>query len=231
MENWTLFIILIVVSYILGSIPASFLAARTRGIDLRKHGTRQVGGGNLFRTTSRRLGLAVSIFDFFKGILMVLIASRVGLDPGQQLAVGLAVVVGHNWPVFLRFHGGRGILTGGGIIIILPIIEEVVPWSAVAFLIIVIGGAILFRSTPVPILVGVVLLPVISAIFLEPLAVTLGYLAMTLIIIIKRLTAQKPPEDIQGGMGRLLLNRLLYDRDISDRKAWMGTKQTSERPT
>ena len=121
MDTWIKFAILVIASYLLGAVPSSYLAARSRGIDLRKQGTHQVGGGNLWRTTSRKLGLFVGIFDFFKGMLMVLIAWRLGLDAGQQLAVGLAAVVGHNWPVFLRFHGGRGVATSLGIIIILPL--------------------------------------------------------------------------------------------------------------
>ncbi len=222
----TTWIVLIICSYLLGSVPSSYLVARARGIDLRKQGTQQVGGGNLWRTTSRKLGLIVGIFDFFKGMLMMLIALRLGLDAGQQLAVGLAAVAGHNWSVFLRFHGGRGVATSLGIIIILPLINNnITPWTTVAFFAIGAAVAAITRRTPVPIFVGMVILPIASAIFREPLSVTMGYLAMTLIIIIKRLTAQPAPEARSIGMGRLLLNRLLFDRDIGDRKAWVHRKR------
>jgi len=225
----TTWIILIIVSYIIGSIPFSYLVARSRGIDLRKHGTQQVGGGNLWRTTSRKLGLTVGVFDFFKGILMMLIALKLGLDAGQQLAVGLAAVVGHNWPVFLRFHGGRGIATSLGIIIILPLINDITPWATLAFF--VIGAAVVAftRRTPVPILVGMVVLPIASAAFREPLSVTMGFLAMALIMIIKRLTAQPATEARNIGMGHLLLNRLLFDRDIADRTAWVHRKHAPKK--
>src|SRR3990172_9115669 len=93
--------IMMIAGYVLGSIPASLLVARARGIDLRRHGTFQVGAGNVWRTTSHRLGLAVGTFDFCKGAAMVLYAFWLGLDPTGQLLIGLAVVVGHNWPVFL----------------------------------------------------------------------------------------------------------------------------------
>ncbi len=225
----TTLIILIIVSYLVGSIPSSYLAARSRGIDLRKNGTQQVGGGNLWRTTSRTLGLIVGIFDFFKGMLMVLIALRLGLDAGQQLAVGLAVVAGHNWPVFLRFHGGRGIATSLGIIIILPLINDITPWATIAFFAIGAAVAVFTRRTPVPIFTGMVILPVASAISREPLSVTMGFLAMALIIIIKRLTAQPATEARNIGMGRLLLNRLLFDRDIGDRKAWVHRKHAPKK--
>jgi glycerol-3-phosphate acyltransferase PlsY len=225
----TIWIILIVASYLVGSIPSSYLAARSRGIDLRKNGTQQVGGGNLWRTTSRTLGLIVGIFDFFKGILMVLIAWRLGLDAGQQLAVGLAAVAGHNWPVFLRFHGGRGIATSIGIILVLPLINDITPWATVTFIVILVAGAVTIRSTPVPILIGLILLPVISAAFQEPLSVTMGFLALVIIIIIKRLTAQPATEARNIGMGQLLLNRFFFDRDISDRKAWVHRKHVPKK--
>ena len=225
----TIWIVLIICSYLLGSVPFSYLAARARGIDLRKDGTQQVGGGNLWRTTSRKLGLTVGIFDFFKGMLMVLIALRLGLDAGQQLAVGLAAVAGHNWSVFLRFHGGRGVATSLGIIIILPLINNITPWTTVAFFAIGAAVAVVTRRTPVPIFVGMVILPIASTIFREPLSLTMGYLAMALIIIIKRLTAQPATEARSIGMGRLLLNRLLFDRDIADRTAWVHRKRVAKK--
>src|SRR3989304_6871574 len=126
----TIWIILIIIAYLLGSLPTAHLVARSRGIDLRKEGTRQVGGGNLWRTTSRKLGLAVGIWDILKGMLMVGIGYTQGLDVGQQLVVGLAVIVGHNWPVFLRFHGGRGIATLLGIVIVLPIFNQLSYWPS-----------------------------------------------------------------------------------------------------
>jgi glycerol-3-phosphate acyltransferase PlsY len=226
MDTWIKFAILIVVSYLLGSVPLSYLVARSRGIDLRKQGTQQTGGGNLWRTTSHKLGLFVGIFDLLKGALMVFIAWRLGLDAGQQLLVGLAAVIGHNWPVFLRFHGGRGIATTLGIIIILPCINinEITTWPLVAFLVLALGSLVFFRRTPVPILIGLIILPIISAIVKEPLMVTLGYTTMTLILIIKRLIAQLSTEKRQIGIGQLLLNRLLFDRDVRNRADWVSRK-------
>jgi acyl phosphate:glycerol-3-phosphate acyltransferase len=230
MSSTVTWILLIIGAYLLGSIPLSYLAARSRGIDLRKHGTRQVGGGNLWRSASKKLGLAVGIFDFFKGMLVVLIAWRLELDAGQQLAVGLAAVVGHNWPVFLRFHGGRGIATCLGIIIILPLInDDIQPWASVAFFASAIFVIIFTHRSPVPILIGMLMLPVFSAIFQEPLSVTMGFVAMTLIVVIKRLTAQPAIEARNIGMGRLLWNRLLYDRDIGDRKTWVHRNRVTKK--
>src|SRR4030043_1552969 len=135
MDIWIKFGVLIIASYLLGSLPLSYLVARSRGVDLRKQGSQQVGGGNLWRTTSRKLAVFVGIFDLFKGALMVYITWQMGLDAGLQLGAGLAAVIGHNWPVFLRFHGGRGIATTLGTIIILPCLNtnEITTWPLVAF--------------------------------------------------------------------------------------------------
>jgi glycerol-3-phosphate acyltransferase PlsY len=224
MSSTLTWILLLIGAYLLGSIPLSYLVGRAKGVDLRKHGTQQVGGGNLWRTASKKLGLTVGMWDFFKGMLMVLVAWRLDLDAGQQLAVGLAVVVGHNWPVFLRFHGGRGVATCLGIIIILPFINDISPWPSVAFFAASIFTIIFTHRSPVPILVGMLMLPIVSAILREDLSITLGFVAMTLIVVIKRLTAQPAAEARTIGMGRLLWNRLLYDRDIGDRKTWVQRK-------
>jgi acyl phosphate:glycerol-3-phosphate acyltransferase len=233
MDIWIKFVVLVVVSYLFGSIPASYLVGRWRGKDMRKQGTGQVGAGNLWRTTSRRLGLLVGVYDFLKGAVMISIAWRMGLDPGLQLSVGLAVVVGHNWPVFLRFHGGRGIATCLGIIIIMPCINigEITTWPLVAFFGVLAAGVVIYRHTPVPILIGLILLPIISRVAAEPLSLNIAYVAMFVIIVTKRLTAQPAPHKREISMGRLLMNRLLYDRDIGDRAAWVHRKNITGKDT
>jgi glycerol-3-phosphate acyltransferase PlsY len=222
----TIWIILIICAYLVGSIPSSYLVARSHGIDLRRHGTFQVGGGNVWRTTSRKLGLIVGIFDFIKGILMVWIAYLQGLDAGQQLAVGLAAIIGHNWPVFLRFHGGRGIATLLGIVIVLPIfnVNNVSPWPSVIAVGCVVVITVIIRSSPLPVFFGAASLSLTTWLFGGETAVIMVYLAAFLIIVIKRLTAQPSTEAISISRSRLFLNRLLFDRDIADRTAWVNRK-------
>ena len=225
MPEWLIWIIMIIAAYLLGSVPASYLVARSRGIDLRKQGTRQVGGGNLWRTTSRKLGLMLGIFDFVKGMAMVIIAHAAGLDIAQQVIVGLAVVVGHNWPVFLGFHGGRGASTTLGIVIIIPSINDSTPFPMVIAIAIVVFGTIIVRSSPLPVFSSAASLPLTYWAFQEELNIILAFLAVFLIIAIKRLTAQPMSETIDLSKRRVLLNRLLYDRDIRDRKAWMFSQR------
>ncbi len=231
MNTTSILIILIIAGYLLGSIPMSYLVARAaRGIDLRRQGTGQVGGGNLWRMTSRKYGLSAGIYDFLKGMLMVWIASAQGLDAGQQLIVGLAVIVGHNWPVFLRFHGGRGIATLFGIAILLPILNpnEVSPWPTVIGAATVIGVTLIFRTSPLSVLLGAASLSLTSWLFGSPISVIMAFLAVFIVVVAKRLTAQPVPEGITVSRGRLFMNRLLYDRDIADRGAWLHRKHAGE---
>ena len=231
MDIWIQFGVLVLASYTVGSIPLSFLVAKARGVDLRKQGSQQVGGGNLWRTTSRKLGVLIGIFDFIKGALMAFITWRLGLDAGMQLGVGLAAVAGHNWSAFLHFYGGRGIATALGIIIILPWINrgEITTWPLVTFFSVGVALLFIFRRTPVPILMGIIMLPVMSAIQQEPLSVILGYTAMVVIIIIKRLIAQPSTEKRQISLGHLILNRFFFDRDVRYRADWVHRKHRDKR--
>jgi acyl phosphate:glycerol-3-phosphate acyltransferase len=226
MDIWLKFLLLVIAAYLLGSIPLSYLSGRSRGIDIKRQGTHQVGAGNLWRTTSRKLGFFVGIYDFLKGMLMVYIAQKAGLDASLQLFTGIAVIIGHNWPVFLRFHGGRGIATALGLIIILPSLNSpnITTWPLIVFFGLGIAVLIVAHRTPVPVLFALVSLPITSAIAGEPLRLTMGYLLLLLIIIIKRLTAQPNTEAVKADMGRVLLNRFFYDRDIKDRNVWVHRK-------
>ena len=224
------FVPLIVGAYLLGSIPTAYLVAKwSRGIDLRQYGSGNVGATNLLLATSKRLGIPVILFDLAKGALMVWVAQIVGLETYLQLIVGLAAVIGHNWPVFLRFSGGRGILTALGVaIIIAPKLTLVL--LIMAFL------WIPFRQFPLGTLFSLALLPVCSWFSSAPvikwlfgqtlginerLPVTLGFIALLLIVVIRRLTAPRSSLSASVTTGQLLVNRLLFDRDIRDREAWI----------
>ena len=224
------FVLLVLGAYLLGSVPASYIAAKLfHGIDLRQIGTGQVGGGNLWRMTSWKLGLPVGLFDLSKGLVMVCVAESVGLDIVQQLVVGLAAIIGHNWPVFLRFNGGRGIGTTIGVVFILPLINDMTPWASAAFLAILIIGTLVVRSSPLPVFAAAAALPLVSWWFHEPLSIALGFLAILLVIVIKRLTAPRSADSASISRSQLLVNRLFFDRDIRDRTGWMYRKPVKPR--
>jgi len=94
------FILLLIGGYLMGAIPAAYLAARwSRRIDIRQYGSGNVGGANLVKVSARWLAVMVVIFDIGKAMPAVWVAHLVGLDLNQQLAIGIASIIGHNWPV------------------------------------------------------------------------------------------------------------------------------------
>lgn len=108
------FILAAATAYLLGSIPFAFLLARRRGIDLRRAGSGNVGASNVLRTSGVSLAMLAMALDGLKGTLAVLIAERVSGIPAAPVAAGLASVLGHVYPVWLRFRGGKGVATAAG---------------------------------------------------------------------------------------------------------------------
>lgn len=215
------FVLLLLGGYLLGSVPAAYLAAKwSRGIDIRGYGSGNIGASNVLATGSKWLSIGVIIFDVGKGMLPIYIAHLLGLALYQQVIIGLATIVGHNWPVFLRFSGGRGLLTTAGVVFILS------PWLALIMVAFAFAWAP-FRQLALGTLCALILLPILSWFLSEPLgierglALTLGLLAMFLLAIIRRLTATRTSLTASVSAPQLLLNRLLFDRDIRDREAWI----------
>jgi glycerol-3-phosphate acyltransferase PlsY len=106
-------------SYLLGAIPTSYLAGRLfRGIDLREHGSRNLGATNLYRVLGWRFAIPVGLFDAAKGLVPVLVfAPRVSSSELFALVCGLVAVVGHVFSVFVGFKGGKGVATAAGVML------------------------------------------------------------------------------------------------------------------
>ena len=110
----------LIAGYLLGSIPFAYLLARRhRGIDLRVAGSGNVGAANLLRTTTKKIGVSAMALDVAKGVASVLVARQ--LDPGASgpAVAGIAAVLGHIYPVWLGFRGGKGVATTCGVFSIL----------------------------------------------------------------------------------------------------------------
>jgi glycerol-3-phosphate acyltransferase PlsY len=214
--------LLVLAAYLVGSIPTAYLAAKlSRRIDIRQYGDANVGATNLMRLTSVWTALPVIIFDIAKGLIIVVVAWLVGLGIVEQITVGLVAIVGHNWPVYLRFKGGRGALTTLGVAFILPLVNDSLPWGIVVFLLISGLGIFIIHNLPVGLGAGIAALPLVSFGVGEPLSLTLGFLAMFLLLVIRRLVAPRTSFTALVSRKALLVNRLLFDRDIRDREAWI----------
>jgi acyl phosphate:glycerol-3-phosphate acyltransferase len=171
-------IVAVVIAYIAGSIPAAYLAGRARGIDLRKHGSGNLGATNVFRVLGARTGILVFAFDMAKGALPVLllpglVASRgtVGGPGGGNVAVvtailcGVAAIAGHVRPVFLRFgKGGKGVATAAGVFVALA------PAATLLALAVFIATVLASGYVSLASLVAAATLPVLLAILAGPMA-------------------------------------------------------------
>jgi acyl phosphate:glycerol-3-phosphate acyltransferase len=113
-------VIVLIAGYLLGSIPFAYLLARRhRGIDLRVSGSGNVGAANLLRTTTKKIGVSAMVLDMGKGIASVIVARQI--DPGATgpTVAGIAAVLGHIYPVWLGFRGGKGVATTCGVFAVL----------------------------------------------------------------------------------------------------------------
>jgi len=104
----------ILLGYAMGSVPFAFLLARRAGIDVRVAGSGNVGAANVLRTTGLPLGVTVMMLDIGKGAASVLTAYAAAGTVSSAAAAGAAAIVGHIYPVWLRFHGGKGVAVAAG---------------------------------------------------------------------------------------------------------------------
>ena len=111
-------------AYLAGSIPFGLILGRMRGVDIREHGSGNVGATNCGRVLGRRWGILCFVLDVLKGLLPVLLYGLVAEPSGDPtratllwLGVAAAAVVGHVFPVWLRFRGGKGVATGLGVLL------------------------------------------------------------------------------------------------------------------
>ncbi|MDH4068451.1 MAG: glycerol-3-phosphate acyltransferase, partial [Dehalococcoidia bacterium] len=110
----------VIIGYLLGSIPTAYIVSRVRtGIDIRTIGSGNMGGANVMREIGTREGVFVGLFDIAKGAGAILIAQGLNVSELWIFGAGFAAVVGHSFPVFAGFRGGRGSATIIGIFLVL----------------------------------------------------------------------------------------------------------------
>ena len=101
-----------VLGYFLGAVPVGYLVGRLYGVDVREHGSGRTGGTNVWRAVGLTAAIITVVGDALKGILAVVIARQIAGGELAPALAGAAAVMGHNWPIFLRFRGGAGGMTG-----------------------------------------------------------------------------------------------------------------------
>ena len=172
---WLGVALIVVVSYLLGSIPSGLLISKSQGIDIREHGSKNIGATNVWRTMGKNWGLLAFLCDTFKGWLAVTVGVSLATHFGSTvelphdhsyvkylppdyagITAALGCILGHNFPIWLRFKGGKGVATSLGVIIgMMPLVSIIIfaVWVVVLKLTRYVSVASLVASLSLPIAV------------------------------------------------------------------------------
>jgi len=227
-------VLLIVAGYLLGSVSATYLVGRWLGDkDLRDYGSGTLGGSMVYEHVGRLAVVPVVLWDIGKGALPTWLGLWLGLGETAAAAAGLAAALGHNWSIFLRFAGGRGMGTFAGVWLIL--FPPGLLWMTGLLGI----GWRLGDSAPW-LLLSLLTMPLLAHLFGGPKAlgpVLLGGPAMVgsisgimiLITLIKRLEGNRRPLPPSGPeRTKVILRRLFLDRDIASHEEWIRREPDRE---
>jgi acyl phosphate:glycerol-3-phosphate acyltransferase len=208
-------LLIIFASYLIGSIPIAYLAGRIlKGIDIRRYGSANVGASNVYQSVARWAVVPVGIAQI--GLAMAAIGLAKALDQalGVQVLAGVAALLGAVWSVYLGFSGGRGVGASIGFMLMLTPITLAV-FTAVSL----VGVAL--RSIPLAVGLGIAVAPLSALIFDGPGAIAAGCLAMAGIVFAKRLLTNERSLPQGPARREVMLNRLLFDRDVRNRDEWV----------
>jgi len=215
-ENILSVILLMVLSYLLGSIPSAYLAGKwIKKIDLREYGSGTVSASMVWEHVAKWALFPVGIFDILKGAIPTWICMDLNMGLPAIALICLSAVIGHNWPIFLQFHGGRGLS---------PFLGILFAGFPYGFLIMIVAlglGVVLDISAPLT-LILLLLFPSIVGLLDGPAFVSTIAVGMTIITLIKRIEANGRPLP-QGGKERwvVIARRLFLDRDMRDHQSWL----------
>ncbi len=205
------FILLVILSYLLGSIPTSIIVSRlARGIDIRKYGSGNAGGTNVFRVMGWKWGVFVMLLDIFKGFIATFGIGRLLYTPEipvqielMQIFAGCSAIIGHIWTIYAGFKGGKGVGTAAGMLLAL---------FPVALLICLLIFGIVVSTTrivSVSSISAAVALPIVLTIFRYvlniPVALPLyyfGFIAAVLIVFTHRSNIKRLLNGTENRFGR-----------------------------
>ena len=173
-----------IAAYLAGAVSPSYILTRVfRGEDIRKVGTLNAGTLNAFNSLGKKGGAFVFLVDFGKGVLAVLAPQGLGLPEAAVYASAIAVVVGHNWPVWLRFVGGKGVATTAGVAAgLIPLLAVAALVPAIVLLVTLKKFAIVGMGA------GFVLLVALTYVTGEPLGVFIVIFAVSALVAVAQFT-------------------------------------------
>jgi glycerol-3-phosphate acyltransferase PlsY len=170
-------VLAVTLGYFVGSIPFAYLLSRQRGIDLRRAGSGNVGASNVLRTSGVRAAILAMVLDGAKGTIAVIVANLLAAGVVTAVAAACASVVGHVYPIWLRFRGGKGVATAAGAFAMLA--PEALGIAAGVFLL----SVAVTRFISVGSIAGALTLTLVAAVTDVPGVVAIGATVSTFIII------------------------------------------------
>ena len=177
---------LVALAYLCGSVPVGFLLASLAGIDIRRRGSGNIGATNVARVVGWREGVLTLLGDVLKGFLPVLLSWYFGFEPWAIFWVGLASFLGHLYPVFLKFKGGKGVATALGILL------AVAPAAMAILASVFVLVALISRAVSLASLIAAVLAPLVLWLLRYPLPfVSLSFVLALLIVVRHRENIQR----------------------------------------
>ncbi|RZI85944.1 MAG: glycerol-3-phosphate 1-O-acyltransferase PlsY [Rubrivivax sp.] len=172
----------IVLSYLIGSLSFAVIVSRVFGLsDPRTYGSGNPGATNVLRSGHKGAAVLTLLFDALKGYVPVVIARGMGFDEAALTAMGLAAFLGHLWPIFFRFEGGKGVATAAGVLLAFN------PVTGGLVLAVWLGMAIVFRYSSLAALTASLAAPVIQLLASGPSTLTIGVAIMSALLIWRHL--------------------------------------------
>ncbi|MDA1183191.1 MAG: glycerol-3-phosphate 1-O-acyltransferase PlsY [Acidobacteria bacterium] len=181
-------VLAVTIGYLVGSVPFAFLLVRRRGVDLRLTGSGNVGAANVLRTSGAATAVAAMSLDVAKGAVAVCVARQLFGGQATPVAAGLAAIIGHVYPVWLGFRGGKGVATAAGVFLIFTPVAVAIAAGAFAM------ATWMTRYVSVGSLSAAVTLVAVTAVTNAPAAVTVGAAVAAVVIVHRH----------RGNLGRIL---------------------------
>jgi glycerol-3-phosphate acyltransferase PlsY len=169
----------ILLGYLAGSVPFAYLLARRRGIDVRTAGSGNVGAANVLRTTGPWRGVIVMALDMSKGMAAVAVATLLAGGTALIALSGAAAIVGHIYPIWLKFHGGKGVAVAAGVFTMLA------PAAAAAAAVLFLATAWVTRYVSLASIAATVALPPAAWILGSPMPVVVAAVGSAILILFR----------------------------------------------
>jgi glycerol-3-phosphate acyltransferase PlsY len=175
-------LLLVAAGYLIGSISFAVLLVKVKtGQDIRSEGSGNAGATNVMRAHGKWLGILVAVFDIAKGAAAVLLVEYFSSDPRAAAAAGLAAILGHVFPIFYGFRGGKGVATAVGAFAVLT------PWATLVCVAVFLVTVAVSRYVSLGSILAIALLPLFAGIFHAPFPTIAATAVAAVVVVLKHL--------------------------------------------